>query len=127
MKSSKKLKSGQLLLPTLPTVAQKAAMDTALMPGPENPFLTRNDQTSSAGLDVTDYDYEITGVRDEWICTMYLTKEYIPGTVKVYLNGMRLTRGTHYDFREVTGNIILINNGPLSQDDLLIVDYKSLT
>jgi hypothetical protein len=125
MKSSKKIKTGQILLPTLPSTAQKAAMDAALLPGLDNPFLTKND--APAVEDVTDYNYEITGERNEWVCTMYLTKAYVPGTVKVYLNGMRLTRGTHYDFREVTANILILNNGPISEDDLLVVDYKTLT
>jgi hypothetical protein len=31
---------------------------------------------------------------------LYLTHEYVLGTLKVYLNGMRLTRG-NYDYREV--------------------------
>jgi hypothetical protein len=30
---------------------------------------------------------------------MYLTHEYVLGTL-VYLNGMRLTRGNYYDYRE---------------------------
>jgi hypothetical protein len=30
---------------------------------------------------------------------MYLTHEYVLGTLKVYLNGMRLTRGNYYDYR----------------------------
>jgi hypothetical protein len=32
---------------------------------------------------------------------MYLTHEYVLGTLKVYLNGMRLTRGNYYDYRGV--------------------------
>jgi hypothetical protein len=30
---------------------------------------------------------------------MYLTHEYVLGTLKIYLNGMRLTRGNYYDYR----------------------------
>jgi hypothetical protein len=53
---------------------------------------------------------------------MYLTHEYVLGTLKVYLNGMRLTRG-NYDYREGTGNVLVMNS-PLDPDDLLVVDYK---
>jgi hypothetical protein len=55
---------------------------------------------------------------------MYLTHEYVLGTLKVYLNGMRLTRG-NYDYREGTGNVLVMNS-PLDPDDLLVVDYKML-
>jgi hypothetical protein len=57
---------------------------------------------------------------------MYLTHEYVLGTLKVYLNGMRLTRGNYYDYREVTGNVLVMNS-PLDPDDLLVVDYKGYT
>jgi hypothetical protein len=53
---------------------------------------------------------------------MYLTHEYVLGTLKVYLNGMRLTRGNYYDYRG-TGNVLVMNS-PLDPDDLLVVDYK---
>jgi hypothetical protein len=36
-------------------------------------------------------------------------KNYIPNSVKIYINGMRLTRGNSYDFREVGFNIIVFN------------------
>jgi hypothetical protein len=52
---------------------------------------------------------------------MYLTHEYVLGTLKVYLNGMRLTRG-NYDYRGA-GNVLVMNS-PLDPDDLLVVDYK---
>jgi hypothetical protein len=51
---------------------------------------------------------------------MYLTHEYVLGTLKVYLNGMRLTR-EYYDYRG-TGNVLVMNS-PLDPD-LLVVDYK---
>lgn len=74
--------------------------------------------------DVTDYNYNITGDRTELTPFMYLRKVYIPGTLKVYLNGMRLTRGNYYDYREGTGNILVMNY-PLEEEDLLTADYKT--
>jgi hypothetical protein len=128
MKSTRKLKAGQLVLPTLPTAEQKAAMDAALSPGVDNPFLTRNDSDGGNGsysADTTDYNYHITGKRIyESTPSMYLRQSYVAESVKVYLNGMRLTRGTSYDYREVTANIIVINF-PLEETDLLVVDYKA--
>jgi hypothetical protein len=41
---------------------------------------------------------------------MYLTHEYVLGTLKVYLNGMRLTKGNYYDYREGTGNVLVMNS-----------------
>lgn len=75
--------------------------------------------------DVTDYNYSITGDRKELNPLLLLTREYIPGTLKVFLNGMRLTRGNYYDYREGTSNI-LVMNFPLEEEELLIVDYKSI-
>jgi hypothetical protein len=53
---------------------------------------------------------------------MYLTHEYVLGTLKVYLNGMRLTRGNYYDYREGTGNVLVMNS-PLDRMTYW-VDYK---
>jgi hypothetical protein len=40
---------------------------------------------------------------------MYLTHEYVLGTLKVYLNGMRLTRGNIMT-TESTGNVLVMNS-----------------
>jgi hypothetical protein len=52
---------------------------------------------------------------------MYLTHEYVLGTLKVYLNGMRLTKRiimtTGYWKR--VGDELSVRS-----DDLLVVDYK---
>jgi hypothetical protein len=53
---------------------------------------------------------------------MYLTHEYVLGSLKVYLNGMRLTRGNYYDYRDYwkrVGDELSVRS-----DDLLVVDYK---
>jgi hypothetical protein len=75
--------------------------------------------------EITDYNYNITRDLDIDTRAFYLSKEYVAGTTKVYLNGMRLTRGNYYDYREGTSNIIIMNY-PLEEEDLLIVDYKSI-
>lgn len=83
-------------------------------------------KVSTKIVDIIDYNYNITRDLDPDSNAVFLTKEYISNTTKVYLNGMRLTRGNYYDYREGTSNIIIMNY-PLEVDDLLTVDYKTIT
>jgi len=76
---------------------------TVIPPGNEVPLPTVNIE------EITDYNYNITRDLDVDTRAFYLTREYISGTTKVYLNGMRLTRGNYYDYREGTYNIIIMN------------------
>jgi hypothetical protein len=62
MKSTKKLKAGQLKLPVTHTWT-KAAMDAGL-PEADNPFVTRDELSNVMNAlteDFTDYNYNITG------------------------------------------------------------------
>jgi hypothetical protein len=74
MKSNKKLKAGQVHLPTLPTLEQKAAMTAADSPGTENPFLTKSavGEILERTIDVTDYNYDITGLRERRLDTYHV-------------------------------------------------------
>jgi hypothetical protein len=99
-------------------------MDAGL-PEADNPFVTRDELSNVMNAlteDFTDYNYNITGERNDYTPFMYLTHEYVLGTLKVYLNGMRLTRGIIMT-TESTGNVLVMNS-PLDPDDLLVVDYK---
>jgi hypothetical protein len=63
MKSTKKLKAGQLKLPTLPTLGQKQLWTRGL-PEADNPFVTRDELSNVMNAlteDFTDYNYNITG------------------------------------------------------------------
>jgi hypothetical protein len=88
-------------------------MDAANLPEADNPFVTRDELSNVMNAlteDFTDYNYNITGERNDYTPFMYLTHEYVLGTLKVYLNGMRLTRGNYYDYREGTGNVLVMNS-----------------
>jgi hypothetical protein len=123
MKSTKKLKVGQLKLPTLPTENQKAALDASLAPSGTNPYLTKEDSPLVKTKHFTDYDDTILGNRIEWRPVLELSKEYIPGSLKIYFNGMRLNKGMHNDYRESSKNIFIINF-PVYPGDTLMADYN---
>jgi hypothetical protein len=84
-----------------------------------------NPPIQSLTEDVIDYNYSI--IRDPGVDTIafFLTREYIAGSTKVYINGVRQTRGNFYDYREGTSNIIVMNY-TITEEDLITVDYKSL-
>jgi hypothetical protein len=72
-----------------------------------------------------DYDYNIVGARDG-INTNYSTSsDFVTGTTRVYLNGVRLTRGVGYDYVEVSNNQITLDYSPVSSDRL-IIEYEQL-
>jgi len=72
-----------------------------------------------------DYDYNIVGARDG-INTNYSTSSnFVTGTTRVYLNGVRLTRGVGYDYVEVSNNQITLDYFPVPSDRL-IIEYEQL-
>jgi hypothetical protein len=63
MKSTKKLKAGQLKLPTLPHL-DKSSYGRGDLPEADNPFVTRDELSNVMNAlteDFTDYNYNITG------------------------------------------------------------------
>ena len=74
-------------------------------------------------LDITDYDYDVTGVKDGVNTVFKLRYAYTPESTRVYLNGIRLTLGAAYDYDEFSSDEIEIFIAPES-DDLITVDYK---
>lgn len=49
--------------------------------------------------------------------------DYVPGTLKLYLNGLRQIGGSGNDYEEGGTNMILMGIAPLP-GDVLIADYK---
>lgn len=70
----------------------------------------------------SDYDYNITGNRNGSNKTFTLSNNFVPGTTKVYLNGIRYTPGGSYDYTENGTNQIVFTNAP-DPGDLIVVDY----
>lgn len=78
---------------------------------------------ASSIIDVTDYDYDIVGVRNGVNSAFQLRNIYVPDSTRVYINGIRQTLGAGYDYDETGPNIIQFTTPP-AVDDLLTVDYK---
>lgn len=70
----------------------------------------------------SDYDFNIAGNRDSSNKTFTLSASYVPGTTRVFVNGIRYTPGVNYDYTEANGNQIVFTNAP-DLGDLIIVDY----
>lgn len=71
---------------------------------------------------ITDYDYDITGNRNSVNKVFTLRNNYISGTTRVFINGVRLTPGSQYDYVETAPNQITFTNAP-DNGDLITVDY----
>lgn len=70
----------------------------------------------------SDYDYNITGVKDSSNKVFTLANSFIAGTTRVFVNGIRLTPGASYDYTEANNNQIVFTNAP-DLGDLITVDY----
>jgi hypothetical protein len=79
----------------------------------------------SASLAISDYDYNITGLRNSINKVFTLSNSFVSNTTKVYLNGIRLTPGSEYDYTETSPNQITFSYAP-AVDDLIIVDYVKI-
>lgn len=72
---------------------------------------------------VIDYDYNITGAKDN-VNTNYNTSQaFLVNTTRVFLNGQRLTRGVGYDYVEA-GLIQVTMALPPAPTDQLIIEYQ---
>jgi hypothetical protein len=70
----------------------------------------------------TDYDYDITGLRNGVNKVYTLTNNFLSGSTHVYVNGIRYTPGGGYDYTESAANQITFTTAPDS-GDLITVDY----
>jgi hypothetical protein len=75
----------------------------------------------SSGL-TTDYDYSITGLRNSSNKIFTLSQNFVSGTTRVFVNGIRYTLGGSYDYTETGTNQITFTNAPDS-GDLITIDY----
>lgn len=92
---------------SLPTIAKQTEWDNAYL------------YTNSGW---TDYDYDITGVKDSVNTIFTTSNNFRSGTTKVYRNGLRMTRGIGYDYTETGLNQITFFSAP-DNGDLLVIDY----
>lgn len=85
--------------------------------------VTINSSGSIGAQFVIDYDYNITGAKDN-VNTNYNTSQpFLANTTRVYLNGQRLTRGVGYDYVEA-GLIQVTMALPPAPTDQLIIEYE---
>lgn len=71
---------------------------------------------------VTDYDNNITGLRNSNNVYFTLTNNFIANTTHVYVNGVRQSKGSNYDYLEYGTNQIQFMHAP-DLGDLITVDY----
>ena len=71
---------------------------------------------------ITDYDYDISGSRNGNNKTFTTSNNFVSGTTKVYVNGLRQTIGGNYDYTE-QGNRTIRFNYNIDNGDLITVDY----
>ena len=74
-------------------------------------------------VDITDYNYDVVGLRNGVNKVYKLRFNYVDNSTRVFLNGVRLTLGSQYDYDEVSPDEIELAF-PLLNDDLIVVDYK---
>jgi hypothetical protein len=76
--------------------------------------------TAIASSFISDYDYNITGLRNNVNLVFTTTQNFASGTTRVYVNGIRKTPGADYDYLETAANQITFNALiPPQPDDLI--------
>lgn len=91
----------------------------------------RTELINTLGLSIskTAYDQDIIGLRNGENNTFVLAEEeiYIPGSLIVFLDGQRLSKGNNYDYTEfragLSGNGAVINR-VIGPENVLIFEYK---
>lgn len=69
-----------------------------------------------------DYDGNITGLRNSINKVYTVSFNFVAGSTKVFVNGLRYTNGASYDYTETGANQITFTNAP-DNGDLLIIEY----
>lgn len=75
-------------------------------------------------VEVIDYDTDITGLRNGTNTTFQLKYPYVPGSLKLYLNGLCQTLGSGYDYIESYPQSVVFTVAPAS-GSLLVAQYKT--
>lgn len=86
--------------------------------------------SASESSPATDYDYNITGTRDGNNRTFSTSDNFVPGSTRLYLNGLRQTQDKNgleaqYDYFESAANSITFHFG-INAGDLLVIEYQAL-
>jgi hypothetical protein len=72
------------------------------------------------------YNETMTGPVDGNNVTFQTINEFVPGSISVYLNGLKQREGLDNDFVFIDNNTIAMNNPPLA-GDVLVCDYTKLS
>ena len=67
---------------------------------------------------IIDQDEDISGDRNGVNKTYELSYDYVPGSVRLYLNGVRQRPGLSYDYVEYDSNKVVFNYAPDSLDTI---------
>lgn len=70
----------------------------------------------------SDYDSTITGLRNSSNKVFTTSFNFVSGSTRVFVNGLRYSLGASYDYQETGANQITFANAP-DNGDLLIIDY----
>lgn len=70
-----------------------------------------------------DYDYNISGVKDGTNTNFSTSSNFVIGSTRVFLNGVRLTRGAGYDYIEAGVSQVSLVYAPVPSDQL-IIEYQ---
>jgi len=82
-------------------------------------------ETGEGDLDyVIDYNDSITGIRDGVNDTFSTTQNYISGSIRVFVNGLRQSEGSDYDYEESAGLDAVVFTFPIAVDDVLLFEYR---
>lgn len=79
--------------------------------------------TGGGGNYKTDYTYNVIGVKNNVNTVFTTTANFVSGTTRIYLNGVRLTPGVGYDYQETGTNQITFAFAPDATDQITI-DYQ---
>jgi hypothetical protein len=69
-----------------------------------------------------DYDSNVSGLRDSSNKVFTVSVNFVSGSTRVFVNGLRYSNGLSYDYTETGTNQITFTNAP-DNGDLIIVEY----
>ena len=84
-------------------------------------ILTATGTLTSASF-ATDYDNTVTGLRNSSNTVYTTSQNFVSGSTRVFVNGVRQSRGASYDYTETGANQITFNYAP-DAGDLIVIDY----
>jgi hypothetical protein len=70
----------------------------------------------------TDYDNTIAGSRNSVNTVFQTSFNFVSGSTRVFVNGLRYSKGASYDYQETAANQITFTTAP-DLGDLIVIDY----